>query len=560
MRRRLTLCLIILMVMVIVLSGCKSQETNKPEATATPAPSARETAAPEETEPSGSEMLEADPNVYATGMPIVKDKITVSIMGAKHPIHGEWSNMVFFKIMEEKTNIAFTYNTPAWELFTEQKNLAFTTGSYPEVFFGAMLTPKEEVTYGSQGILLPLEEYIDKYCPNIVAMFEQNPGLRASITAPDGHIYSLPNYTTAPLAMAAQPNWVNYEWMKALGIEESDLPTTLDGLYELLVRFKTEDPNGNGQADEIPYTFSDKVGDGLFNNFLPPFGIPSKRAFVTSDGVVKYGFLEPNFIHFLEFVNRLWEEKLIDQDSFAQDWSAKTGKSQSNLVGMTVEAVPDTAFGIPEPEEAVKYPMMPAWGTQYSPQATLRTTGLATGTFAITDKCKNVEAMMRWVDYLYSEEGSLLIHYGPEGNLYRVLPDGMFEYIIPTDGRGVEEKRGGEITPDCGLPLPKWVRPQTETNWNSVLQQQRAAQVDKKLWPYAVLPMPNLFFTLEEQEQLDIITIDLYKYEDENAVKFITGELPLSEWSKFTDQLKKMGVEELIRITQAAYDRWKAAQ
>ena len=505
-----------------------------------------------------AEMLADAPNVFASGMPVVKDKITVSILGAKHPIHGNWDQMEFFKIMDEMTNITLEFNTPPWDMFTEQKNLAFTTDSYPEVFFGSMLTAKEEVTYGAEGILIPLEDLIDQYAPNVLAMFDANPGLRGSITAPDGHIYSLPNITSAPIGMVYAPNWYNIEWLDALGVSEADLPDTLDGLYDLLVRMKNEDPNGNGEADEIPFIFSDKVGDGLFNDFLAPFGIAARRVYV-QDGVVKYGFLEENFVYFLEYVNKLWSEKLIDQESFAQDWSMKTGKTQTGIVGLTVEAVPDTAFGVPDPAEAAKYPMSPAWSTDYSPKATLRGTGLTTGVFAISNKCENVEAIMRWVDYLYSEEGSLLIHYGPENNLYKVLENGMYEYIIPEDGRGTEEKRGGELTPDCGLALPKWVRSMTETNWNSPLQQARAVQVDEKLWPNAVLAMPNLYFTLEEQQELDIIMTDLNKYEDENAAKYITGELALADWSNFTDQIMRMQVERVVEINQAAYDRWVIA-
>lgn len=505
------------------------------------------------------EKLESNANVYATGMPIVEEPITVTVLGRKHPIHGDWDKLEFFKIMEEKTNIHFEFETPAWEMFDEKKNVMFATDSYPEFIFGGTLTAKEEVTYGSDGILLPLNDLIEQYAPNLTATFEANAGLKASVTTPDGNIYSFPNYTTAPLAMAVSPMWVNYEWMNALGITEADLPENLDDLYNLFVRMRDEDPNGNGEADEIPFIFADKLGEGLYNAFLPSFGVNSRRAYVV-DGVVKYGYLEENIIHFFEYANKLWSEKLIDQDGFAQDWAAKTAKSQSGIVGVTIEAVPDTAYGVPDPAEAAKYPMLRAFSSEYSEAATLRSTGLTTGTAAITNKAQNVEAIVRWIDYLYSEEGSMLIHYGPVDNLYKVLDNGLYEYIIPEDGRGTEEKRGGELTPDCGLALPKWVRPDTETNWNSPLQQQRAAQVDAKLWPYAVLPLPNLYYTLEEQQELDIIETDLKKYEDENAAKFITGDASLEDYQGFKDQLVKMGAERVLEITQAAYDRWSATQ
>ena len=79
-----------------------------------------------------------------------------------------------------------------------EKNLALNSGNYAEVLFGTNLTRDQQVKYGSQGILLPLEDLIDRYCPNIQTMFEENDGVRASMTAPDGHIYALGQLATSP--------------------------------------------------------------------------------------------------------------------------------------------------------------------------------------------------------------------------------------------------------------------------------------------------------------------------------------------------------------------------
>ena len=76
-------------------------------------------------------------------------------------------------------------------------------------------------------------------------MFEENDGVRASMTAPDGHIYALGQLATSPLKATAM--WVNIDWLDALGVDPDDLPTDVDGLFrDLLVRFRDEDPNGNG--------------------------------------------------------------------------------------------------------------------------------------------------------------------------------------------------------------------------------------------------------------------------------------------------------------------------
>ena len=47
--------------------------------------------------------------------------------------------------------------------------------------------------------------------------------------------------------------WFNYDWLEKLGLEE---PQTTEELYEVLKAFKTQDPNGNGKANEIPLTGS----------------------------------------------------------------------------------------------------------------------------------------------------------------------------------------------------------------------------------------------------------------------------------------------------------------
>ena len=46
--------------------------------------------------------------------------------------------------------------------------------------------------YAKQGIIIPLENLIDKYMPNLQAVFEKYPEYRTMCTAPDGHIYSFP--------------------------------------------------------------------------------------------------------------------------------------------------------------------------------------------------------------------------------------------------------------------------------------------------------------------------------------------------------------------------------
>ena len=60
-------------------------------------------------------------------------------------------------------------------------NLAFASGDLPDIVYGAgsnSLTSSMEIDYGSQGILLPLEEYITpEIMPNLYALTQEDPSI-----------------------------------------------------------------------------------------------------------------------------------------------------------------------------------------------------------------------------------------------------------------------------------------------------------------------------------------------------------------------------------------------
>lgn len=136
--------------------------------------------------------------------PIVKEKITMTMMGLGVGI-AEWKDMPALQTMAEKTNIEFDYITPPMADFATKLNLAFASGDIPDVLFGTdgnNLTPAMEMDYGSQGILVPIEGYIDEHMPNLKKVLDEDPSIRKSITTPDGHIYTLPMVSRGATAWA----------------------------------------------------------------------------------------------------------------------------------------------------------------------------------------------------------------------------------------------------------------------------------------------------------------------------------------------------------------------
>lgn len=493
-------------------------------------------------------------------------------MGIKHPIHGDWDKLMFFQLMEQATGVHFDINTINLDGYQEAFNLAVNTESYAEVMLGCMLTNKQLVELGSQGVLIPLEDYItEELTPNLYAFLEEYPLVRGAITAPDGHIYALPQLNAAPIAYTGSI-WVNNDWLEALGLTDADLPTDVEGLYDLLVRFRDEDPNGNGEADEIAWALTDGF-DHFFGSIIGAFGLPSNGVYADDDGKMQYGMMqEEQMVNFLTYVKKLYDENLIPKDFLTYTQTDEAALGAENRAGMGWGAIPTNIWPFEGAnadeinEKASKYPMLPALKSEYTeePMWPHSGTGIQTGTFALTDLCESnghVEAMMRWVDYLYSEAGSLLIHYGPEGYAYEVTEDGLYRQIAPTDGRSYEERRGGSITPDCGIAMPKYVRPTTEGNWTDALQQRRNQQTDEKLVPYLRLTMPQLFFLEDENTEIATLETDLGNFVNSAMAKFVTGELNLANYhAEVVEPLQSnFKIDRLLELYQGAYDRYTAA-
>lgn len=501
--------------------------------------------------------------------PLTEEPKTITMMGVKHPIHGEWEDMVFFGMMENATGIHFDITTVPLDSYTEQINLAINTESYAEVMMGCMITNKQVVDWGSQGILIPLDDYItEELTPNLYAFLEMYPEVKGAITAPDGHIYALPQLNSAPIAYLS-PWWVNIDYLNALGLTDADLPTTIDGLLDLARRIRDEDPNGNGEADEIAISAYDGF-DGL-KIWLGAFGLPSNETYVDDDGKMQYGMLDTErMTAWLSFIKTLYDENLMPKDFLTMSQSDQSALGAEGRIGIAMQAIPGNIWyfdGTSEEKDAyfASCPMLPVLGSDISePMLPHTGYGIQTGTFALTDLCEangNVETMMRWVDYLYSVEGSYLIHYGPEGIIYEEDEDGNRVTIFPADGRSTEEVRGGDLTPDCGIAMPKYVRPDTEGRSTELQQIVRCQQADEKQVPYKRLTMPALFFTEEETNELNIIEADLDTFVESVMAKFVTGELDLANYE--TEVVQPLNnnfkIDRLLEIYQAAYDRYAAS-
>ncbi|MFD0715829.1 extracellular solute-binding protein [Paenibacillus sp. GCM10027626] len=489
--------------------------------------------------------------VNKEGFPIVSKPLTLKMMSQDAGV-ADWNKMPVIQEMEKLTGIKLQFQNSPIDSFETKKNLVFASGDLPDIFYGADLKAAEQVTYGSQGVLIPLESYIDGgYAPNLKKIFDENPDIRKSFTTPDGHIYALPFIDKAAVWYRG-PMWYNGKFLKSLGVTE--LPKTTDELYAFLKRVKDEDANKNGKPDEIPLT-SVKLDD-LRMYFLGFWGIYDEVIYVDKEHKVHYTPQQEGYKGYLTFLNRLWNENLLDHETFSQTDDQKKAKGKNNRVALFNDYNAHfTLGGEPSPDNPLMTPVKSEIAG--SPVYGMHPGISKNGTFAISSSNPAPEATMRWIDYLYSYDGATLFSQGPENLLWKYKNKETHEKEwLPVPGGGDRKEYRGTITPNYGILTPGINLSELSKGLRSEFDEWIDKENAEKLVPIGKAPYPNVYLTNEEQSEASALLSDLNTYVKQMEAKFVTGQESLDNWDKYVNQVKKMGGDRLTELYQAAYDRW----
>ncbi|MFD0679017.1 MULTISPECIES: extracellular solute-binding protein [unclassified Paenibacillus] len=480
-----------------------------------------------------------------SGFPIVKEPVSLKVFGCKDPNHADWKDVLVLKEYGKKTNINMQYEETPTQGCDEKRNLLFAANELPDVFLRANLSNTDISRYGTQeGMLIPLEGLIDKYAPNLKSLFDKYPDVKKSVTAADGHIYTLPSIRLLSSGRTDKI-WINKTWLDKLNLKA---PTTPDELVTLLQAFRDQDPNGNGEKDEIPLGLRDM--GMVFSTFSGSWGLDRQMGYNINikDDKVHIWLADDRFKELLMFLNKLYSEKLLYKDFYLGDLPKWRSNLSQAKIGMFFIQASDP-FTKVEGQFTGMAPIKGPHGDQsYSASGPLAS---PIGTFAITKENKSPEATIRWVDYFFSEEGSIFYQYGIEGQTF-TMKDGKpaINDSIKNDSRGLMAALGQvNLVPGGAFPYL------TTDKTGNIVENEKTQEVSKfveKYIPQTIYGAP--IFDKATMDQIVPIKTDIDKYINESVAKFIIGELSFDKWSEYAATLKKMKIDELEKAYQKAYD------
>lgn len=460
-----------------------------------------------------------------------------------------WTENDFFPRMEERTGVhleLLQYDTAeAWDA----AKAAMLSGEQelPDAFFKANLSTIETVEWLKAGKIIDMKPYLAEYAPNLWALLEKNPEWMEAVTLPTGEIAALPALDEVQFTNAM---WVNSIWLQKIG---KPAPTTAEELVEVLRAFRDRDMNGNGERDdEVPLTFA-SMWDLRFLGHA--FGINANDYYITTDenGRVSEILTTDANRAFLTWLHQLWEEKLIDQSGFSgiRDVSLNISSDDAEVVyGVMLSSTP---IQLVKADALKEYALLEPLYFDGKQVYRDLTGDVIRGTFAITSACEDPAALLKWVDYLYTEEGFILSEAGMEGEEFAVNEDGT--WLWETANQESLDSILPQATLRSGISMPGYA---------SIDFQQRIDDVNTRhvlssllhLREIDSLPYPMVYLTQEQNSRLSEMIWNIGKYAEQQMVWFVTGDVELNDetWAEFCEQVKALGIDEMVEIWQTAAD------
>jgi putative aldouronate transport system substrate-binding protein len=462
----------------------------------------------------------------------------------------------FARELAAKTNTAVQYLHPVQGSESEQFNLIIASGEYPDIMeYNWLNYPGGPEKAINDGVIMKLNDVIDKYCPNLKAYLRAHPDIDKQIKTDSGSYYTFPFIRGDTYLLNSFGAVIRKDWLDELGLK---VPATIDEWHTVLTAFKQKKGIAAPLAVEGGYLLSGESVFAYAYNLTPAF-------YVGDDKKVHYGMIESAFRDYLTTIAQWYQEGLFDPDivslTGAQVTAKITSGSASASIGWLASGMgnwissgraTNSSFAL----TGTPYPLL-----RTGAQRTVGRTDLpyANNGVAITTACKNIEAAARLLDYGYGEAGNLLFNFGVAGESYIIVngyPTYTAQIMNPPQGKS----KGQMIS---SYARAAYFGPMIQDR--RYLEQyltypEQVATADLWMPNEAVLAhkLPPLTPTPEESGEFARIMNEINTYTNEMVWKFILGTENFNNYDAFVAAVKRMGIERAIAIYNSALIRFNA--
>lgn len=172
-----------------------------------------------------------------------------------------------------------------------------------------MLERSDLIRFAQEGTIIPLDELLSK------APALKNRINNWSFSIVNEHIYGIPFINPNGPYTAL---YIREDWLEKLGLP---MPTTTDELFDVLYAFTFHDPDGNGKDDTYGFS-AENVSVAALSPIGNAFGLPQlgytqegiPEDWIDAQGNLHFGPISKQYKHYLQYMHRLYEAKVMDPD------------------------------------------------------------------------------------------------------------------------------------------------------------------------------------------------------------------------------------------------------
>ncbi len=539
--------MLLVLAMVLSLGACGNNASNGSSAS-----SQTSTTSDSGDSSTAEEGNTAEPGEFK--LPIVDEPVTLTYFNADDTnaaiITNDWNDNEFYQEMERRTGVHLEFETVSSADYQTNFNLMIASGKLADlIYVGASYYAEGVDAAIDDGYFLDLTDKVEEYMPNYNAIRTSDIQYELLSTTDSGRlgaVYELRQSKQGPWLGL----WIRQDWLDDLGL---DTPVTFDDYHEVLTAFKEE------KGATAPLILNWSGSDGEFGTMSGGLNVLNSWQ-LDETGKVNFGPYMDAWKEYVTIMHQWFEEGLIDPDFMATDErTADMAKVVTGASGLfaalyTMPSVYEASSDDPDMNLVPVNPPVKNEGDEI--HIRLRDS-YTSGNTAISADCENWEVALRWLDYLYTEEGALLANYGVEGDTFEFDENGdpVFTDKILNNENGwtMTQTVASYLCPSAAI-----------ANWSDWTRE--LAGVPEKdqacydVWAEAddTWRLPSsVSLTQEESTERAALYADISTTVKEQTAQFISGALDIeSNWDAYIASLESSGIERAIEITQAAYDRY----
>ena len=472
------------------------------------------------------------------------EPVEFSVMTYEHPSNKYNTDGLKFELLKKYANVTIDFNITPQSSYTSKKTAALLSGTLSDFTF---VYASDIPGNAASGNILKLDEYLESSLSNLYNRVKDDKNW--TMSRYEGSTYFLP---VIGITLNAKGNGGGImPIMRTDLLEKNNIaaPKTVDEWFNVMKKLKSVYP------DSTPFS-GRQSGVYLLKNMELSMGCTSGLFYDYKTEKYRIGALAEEYKSIVEFWKKCYDEGVLDPNWKSLNSNSWDEGVNANKIFFWFDnagiSVTQTAT-LRKTDPDAQMTAIPLMANSKGEKFGLAYSKTYNEGYAINAKSDKLDKIIKFADWMYSDEGFRICNYGEEGT----------NYTLDSDGTVVLDKEFADKYKAETNPIVSF---QNDNGFGqgffSLLSDNYLVPLEKALGINSSSSLDDVFLADYEAGNYKLMVPDVYvKASDATSVavmnksvntlisseipKFVEGTRPMTEWNQFVADLNKAGAETI---------------